>query len=212
MTGLIFEDIGGMELSNLVRYDEINTTETAYSLVSNTKKVAEQVRLDFNLPPSNDNSIDLNDYINKEYLSNVNILAVEQLFYGPGTSSYRVYYVNRDLSSYDTASNIRVTISGVGTTHGINFDGTNKRVIETGNGYFKTNGSGVYTPGGIETVSGGIAQFSDYVPVYYESSLYDNGVFNKNYSNITIEIYDNYDEYQVEVEFVEYDDIEAAEA
>jgi len=212
MTGLIFEDIGGMELSNIVRYDEINTTETAYSLVSNTSRVSEQINLDFNFPPQNDNSIDLNDYVNKDFLSNVNVLAVDQKYYAAGgTASYKIFYVDRDLSGYDIASNIKVTTSGIGTVNGVNFNLTNVKVIETGNGYFKTNGSGTYTSPTRQNISGGTAQFSDYVPVYYESSLYDNGIFNENYSNITIEIYNNYEQYQVEVEFVEYDDKKDAE-
>lgn len=212
MTGLIFEDIGGMELSNLVRYDEINTTETAHSVVSNTNKVAEQVRLDFNLSPSNDNSIDLNDYINKEILSNVNILAVEQKLYAAGgTSAYRIFYVDKDLSDYDVANKIKVIISSVGTVGGVNFNqATATKVIEIGKGYFKTGGSGVSVSK--TTTSAGIAQFTDYVPVYYESSIYEDGIFNDSYSNIAIEIYNNYNEYQVEVEFIEYNDLKAAEA
>jgi len=208
MTGLIFEDIGGMELSNLVRYDEINTTETAYSVVSNTNKVANQVKLDFNLSPSNNNSIDLNDYINKNIV-NLDVIAVSQSSWGPGaTSGYKTYYVNQDLSNYSISSNFNITISNIGTISGTQFDASDIRLIEVGKGYFKTYGG--YTTVSKTNVSGK-AQLSDYVPVYYESLLYNNLIFNENYSNITIEIYNNYNEYQVEVEFVEYDDIEAAE-
>jgi hypothetical protein len=209
MTGLIFEDIGGMELSNLVRYDEINTTENAYNLVSNTAKIAEQITLDFNLPPSNNNSIDLNDYVNKEFVSNVNVLFVQQYAIAPGgTAGYRKYYVDKDLSEYDVASGIKVTVSGIGTVGGYNFDATNSKVLETGNGYFILSGGSV---GVSKTSVSGKAQFSDYIPVYYESDLYEKGVLNEDYSNITIEVYNNYTEYEVEVEFLEYDDKESAE-
>jgi hypothetical protein len=209
MTGLIFEDIGGMELSNLVRYDEINTTEIAYDVISNIEKVAEQINLDFNLPPSNNNSIDLNDYVNKEFISNVNVLAVQQYAAAPGgTSGFRKYYVDKDLSSYDVASVIRVTVSGVGTVSGYNFNATNSKILETGDGYFILSGS---SPTVVKTSVSGKAEFSDYIPVYYESALYEKGILNENYSNITIEVYNNYAEYEVEVEFIQYDDKEDAE-
>jgi hypothetical protein len=208
MTGLIFEDIGGMELSNLVRYDEINTTETAYGVVSNTNKVANQLKLDFNLAPSNDNSIDLNDYVNKNNV-NLDVIAVSQYSWGPGaTSGYRTYYVNQDLSDYSVSSNFKVTTSNIGTVSGTQFDATDTQLIEVGNGYFKTYGG--YSAVSKTKVSGK-AQFSDYVPVYYDSSLYNNLIFNENYSNITIEIYNNYDEYEVEVEFLQYSNREDAE-
>ena len=215
MTGLIFEDIGGMELSNLVRYDEITTTENAYNIVSNTAKIAEQIDLDFNLPPSNNNSIDLNDYVNKEFISNVNVLFIEQYGVAPSaTAGYRKYYVDKDLSDYDVAAKIKVTVSGIGniladdglSSH--NFDANNSKVLETGNGYFLLSGSSITVSK--QSVSGK-AGFSDYIPVYYESALYEKGILNEDYSNITIEIYNNYAEYEVEVEFIEYDDKESAE-
>ena len=209
MTGLIFEDIGGMELSNLVRYDEINTTEIAYNIISNTSKVAEQIDLDFNLPPASNDSIDLNDYVNKEFISNVNVLFIEQYGVAPGgTAGYRKYYVDKDLSDYDVASKIKVTVSGVGTVGGANFNATNSKVLETGNGYFLLSGSSLTVSK--QSVSGK-AEFSDYIPVYYESALYEKGILNEDYSNITIEIYNNYAEYEIEVEFIEYDDKESAE-
>ena len=217
MTGLIFEDIGGMELSNLVRYDEITTTENAYNVISNTSRIAEQVDLDFNLPPSNNNSIDLNDYVNKDFVSNVNVLAVEQYIINPGDiTSYRKYYVDKDLSRYDTSSNIIATVSNIGLVlaasgaYSEQFDVSNNlRVLETGNGYFVLYG--ITTAIVNKTSVSGKAQFSDYVPVYYESQLYEKGILNEDYSNITIEIYNNYAEYDVEVEFIEYDDKESAE-
>ena len=217
MTGLIFEDIGGMELSNLVRYDEINTTEIAYNIISNTSKVAEQIDLDFNLPPASNDSIDLNDYVNKEFVSNVNVLAVEQYVINPGdVTSYRKYYVDKDLSGYDTSSNIIATVSNIGLILAVGgayseqFDvNNNLRVLETGNGYFVLDG--ITTAVVNKTFVSGKAQFSDYVPVYYESQLYEKGILNEDYSKITIEIYNNYAEYEVEVEFVQYDDKESPE-
>lgn len=209
MTGLIFEDIGGMELSNIVRYDEINTTENAHTLISNTAKIAEQIKLDFNLPPSNNNSIDLNDYVNKEFVSNVNVLFVQQYAIAPGgTAGYRKYYVDKDLSEYDVASGIKVTVSGVGTVGGHNFNASNSKVLETGDKYFILSGSSSTVA---KTSVSGKAEFSDYIPVYYESDLYEKGILNEDYSNITIEVYNNYAEYEVEVEFIEYDDKESAE-
>jgi hypothetical protein len=204
MTGLIFEDIGAMELSNIVRYDQLNTTDSAYGLVSNIAKTIQQTKLDFNLSLGNNNAIDLNDYIRKDFKTNLNVISVQQSLYGPGgTSSYSTYYVSEDLSSYDISSNFKVTTTGIGTIGGCNFDTTNIKVIETGNGYFKIS---LGTTSISKTLTSGKAQFTDYVPVYFESSLYNNNTFNDNYSYITIEISDNFDNYEIEVEFFEYMD------
>lgn len=203
MTELIFEDIGGMELSNIVRYDQLTSVESGYSLISNIAKTVKQIKLDFNLAPANDNSIDLNNYIRKDFNTNLKIIAVSSSLYGPGTAYYSTFYVKEDLSSYDVSMNFKVTTFGIGTIGGNNFNQTNCKVIETGNGYFKlvVGGSTVS-----KTSVSGSAQFTDYVPVYYESALYNNGTFNDNYSNITIEIYDNYENYEIEVEYLEYTD------
>jgi hypothetical protein len=203
MTGLIFEDIGSMELSNIVRYDQLTTTDFAYNPISNIRKTVQQIKLDFNLSPANDNNIDLNNYVRKDFNTNLNIIAVQSNLYGPGTSYYQTFYVNEDLSSYDVSMKFKASTFGIPTTGGSNFNFTNSNVVETGNGYFKLS-TGGSTVG--KTMVSGKVQFTDYVPVYFESDLYNNGTFNDNYSYITIEIYDNYNNYEIEVEYLEYMD------
>jgi hypothetical protein len=210
MTGLIFEDIGAMELSNIVRYDSINTTQTVYAVVSNINLVAQQIKLDFNSRPSTNTSIYLNNYIDKSFLSNIKIFSINQTPFGPGTTSYRTFYVNKDLSNYNISNKLKVTISGIGTVGGVSWNVSNVTVIETGNGYFKTFGVGVYS-GVKQKVATGLATFSDYVPVSYESALYDNGNFNKNYSNITIDVAENYKKHDLEVQYIQYQWITDAE-